>query len=58
VLARHGALAFPIDGVEAALAEARRRATPAGTVIVTGSLHLVGAVRALLRGEGAIGDDK
>ncbi len=39
----------------AALALARAAAAPGELVLVTGSLYLVGAVREVLRGEGAIG---
>ncbi|MCL2545268.1 MAG: bifunctional folylpolyglutamate synthase/dihydrofolate synthase [Clostridia bacterium] len=57
LLAGRGIHAQPSADARAALAEARRLAAPAGTVIVAGSLYLVGEVRALLCAEGAIADE-
>ena len=57
LLAERGVRAAPFADIPQALAEARRLATPRGTVIVAGSLYLVGAVRSLLRTEGVIADE-
>ena len=56
-VAPNGQRAFSFAKVKSALDKARRLATPDGTVIVAGSLYLVGEVRALLRQEGVIADD-
>lgn len=57
LLNKQGVEAVPFADVQTALVEARRRVPPDGTVIVAGSLYLVGEVRALLRAEGVIADD-
>jgi len=57
MLAERGAQVESHTDIHTALAKARSYATPSGTVITTGSLYLVGEVRAQLCAEGMIADE-
>ena len=54
--AQHGLKTPAVPEPREALAQARAMAGPEGTVLVAGSLYLIGAVRALLRQEKEFAD--